>query len=100
MYKQGDNYPRKSKKINELFSVYKNRLIPPQSSVENEVLIVIKEILGFRLRKNEVEYRVVSRTLSIKASSIIKQEIKIKENEVLFELKNRLGERSCPKSIV
>jgi hypothetical protein len=86
--------------IKDLFAKYRNTLQAPQKTVEIEAIRVIGEITNLSLKEGQLEYVVSSRVLSIKASSLIKQEIKLKQNQILAELKKRLGAKNSPQTIL
>lgn len=86
--------------IKDLFSKYKNTLIAPQQSVEIEALRVVGELMGLSLDESQVKYTVSTRTLCFQVSGIIKQEIKIKQKEILEELKKRLGAKNSPNHLL
>lgn len=85
--------------VKDLFAKYKTNLKAPQKTVELEVIRVIGELLGISLKEEQVVYTPNSRTLVFNIPSILKQEIKLKQNEILFELSSRLGDKSSPKTI-
>lgn len=85
--------------IKDLFSKYKNTLIPPQKTVEMETIRVIGECTGLSIKENQITYTVSTRTVNLQVSGMIKQEIKIKSREILKELTKRLGAKSSPLQI-
>ena len=85
--------------VRDLFEKYRKNLQAPQKTVEIESVRVIGEVVGITLREDQVKYTVVSKTLSINASSLIKQELKFHHNTILQVLKERLGKNS-PSCIV
>ncbi len=87
-------------RVGDLFAKYKNILQPPQKSVELESIRVIGEVANIKLSERQVEYTPSSRVLAIKASSLLKQEVKMKNRAILDELKDRLGAKNCPKHIL
>ncbi len=86
--------------IKDLFAKYKHTLVAPQQTVEVEAVRVVGELLGLRLKETQVSYTVSTKTLAITGSSMIKQEVKMKEKEVLAELKKRLGVKNSPQVIL
>lgn len=86
--------------VRDLFAKYRTTLQAPQKSVELESIRVIGEITRIKLNEDQVKYTVASRTLSIKASSLIKQELKFHHESIIKELKKRLGEKSSPQCIL
>jgi hypothetical protein len=86
--------------VKDLFSKYKNTLIAPQSTVELELIRVVGEVIGITLKESQVSYTVSTRTLSLTASGMIKQEVKLREKEVLKELARRLGSKNAPQAII
>jgi len=86
--------------IKDLFAKYKNTLRAPQKTVEIETIRVVGELLGIKIKEDQVTYTVSSRVLHIKAPSIIRQEVQLKNPAILAELKKRLGAKSAPASII
>ncbi len=86
--------------VKDLFAKYRQTLQAPQKSVELEAIKAIGEIVGIGLNEDQVRYTVSSQTLYIKASGMLKQEIKIKEKEIIKNLKQALGTKSSPKTIL
>lgn len=86
-------------KVADLFEKYKKVLRAPQSSVIKEVIEVISDITGVELTPKFIKYAVHSKTVSITAPAVLKQEIKLHQDEILIHLKARLGEASVPKII-
>lgn len=86
--------------VKDLFSKYKLLLTPPQKTVEMEVIRVVGELVGLRLSEQQVTYTVSTRTVLLQVSGMIKQEVKIKQVEILSELKKRLGEKNAPTHIL
>ncbi len=82
--------------IKDLFSKYKNILIPPQKTVEMETIRVIGECTGLSIKENQITYTVSTRTVNLQVSGMIKQEIKIKSREILKELNKRLEKKNSP----
>lgn len=85
--------------VKDLFAKYRTSLKAPQKTVELEVIRVIGELLNLTLREEQVSYTPSSRTLVFNVPGILKQEIKLRQNEILTELSSRLGEKSSPKNI-
>jgi uncharacterized protein (DUF1499 family) len=86
-------------KVADLFEKYKKVLKAPQSSVVKEVIEVIADITGVTVSAKYIKYAVHSRTISITAPAVVKQEIKLHQDEILIHLKARLGEQNVPKII-
>lgn len=87
-------------KVGDLFEKYKKTLIAPQKTVETEALRVIGELVGIKLKEDQLSYTVSSKILYIQASSLIKQEIVFKKEEILTELKRCLGIKNSPQNIL
>ncbi len=86
--------------VRDLFAKYKTTLQAPQKTVELEAILVVGELTGITLKESHISYTVSSRVLHIKAPSIIRQEIQLKNPAVLAELKKRLGTKSSPLTIL
>ncbi len=85
--------------ISDLFSVYKQRLKPPQSSVEQVCYEVIKEVTKLPLSRESVVYTVSTRTISIQAPSLVKTELSFHYDEIKKQLQNKLGVGNAPLHI-
>lgn len=83
-------------KVADLFEKYKTRFKPPQSSVIKEVIEVIEDITSFKLKPEQLKYSVHTRVVSLAVPGILKQEILLKQDEILIHLKARLGEHNAP----
>lgn len=86
--------------VRDLFEKYRKNLQAPQKSVELESIRIIGEITHLKLNEEQVKYTVSSRTLSVNASSLIKQELKFHHKEILAELKDCLGVKNAPQCIL
>ncbi len=86
--------------IKDLFAKYKERLIAPQKTVELCFIKNVGEVTGLRLGEHEVAYTVTTRTLTIKAASIKRQEILLRKEELLDRLKKELGKNACPEALI
>lgn len=87
-------------KVKDLFEKYRKILKAPQKTVELESIRVIGELTQLKLLEHQVVYTVNTRTLTIKASSMLKQEVKMHNKAILEELKKRLGAKSSPLHIL
>jgi len=96
-----DNYkaPLAMKRLGDLFERYRTKIKAPQASVENECIIVIKELTQFDIQLSQLEYIVSTRTISLRVPSILRTEILFKKPEILETLKARLGADNCPTYI-
>ncbi len=86
--------------IKDLFAKYRQTLVAPQKTVEIELIRVVGEVVGVKLREDQVSYTVSTRTVAIRASSLIRQEIRVREADVLRALKGVLGAKNCPLHVL
>lgn len=84
-------------KVSDLFEKYKKVLKAPQASVVKEVIDVVNDLTGIKIDRKFIKYAVSSRTISITAPSVLKQEIKLHQGDILLHLRARLGDNSVPK---
>jgi hypothetical protein len=89
-----------NQQLGNLLERYKRVLKPPQASVEKECVQVIKDLLGVELALSQVSYTVHSKTIYIKAPSVLRSELSRSYPLILRELKARLGEGSSPQTIL
>lgn len=87
-------------RISDLFEVYRKRLRAPQGSVIDAAVEVIHDVLGVVIDKKHLSYTPHSRTLTIKASGMLKTEVNLKKGEILTHLKGRLGPQNAPTTIL
>jgi hypothetical protein len=86
--------------LGNLLERYKRILKPPQATVEKEAIIVIATLTNITLLPHQLSYTVSSRTLIIKAPSIIRSELKIHHPAIVKDLQGRLGAQNAPSTII
>lgn len=86
--------------VRDLFEKYRKNLKAPQKTVEIETVRVIGELLNLKIKEELISYTPSNRTLVLHVPSLLKQEIKLRQNEVLSELNSRLGDKSCPTTLL
>jgi len=86
-------------KVSDLFEKYKARFKPPQRSMINEVVEVITDITGLKIKPEQIKYSVHTKVISLAVPAVIKQEIIFKHDEIIIHLKARLGEYNAPSLI-
>lgn len=97
---------RRSKRSGELTSItslldrYRERLRPPQASVEKVVVAVIQEEIGISLRPEQVSYTVATKTLVLRVPSVLKTELLTKRQTILSVTKQRLGRHNAPETLL
>ncbi|MCA9359906.1 hypothetical protein KC850_02610 [Candidatus Kaiserbacteria bacterium] len=91
--------PKKMKQVGDLFSKYKTLLKPPQSSVEKACSEAILKVTGHCIDKEKISYTVSTKTIHLMVPSVLKTELRFKNNEILKELEGVLGKDSVPKII-
>lgn len=85
-----------NQQLGNLLLRYKKLIKPPQSSVINEVVLVVGEVLGVVLLPSQFDYNVRSKTIYIKTPSLLRTEI-IKKREIIIKtLRERLGDNNYP----
>ncbi len=85
--------------VRDLFEKYRKTLQAPQKTVELEAIRVIGELVHITLKEHQVAYTPSSRVLAINAPSILKQEVALRRDVVLAELKLRLGAKNAPQTL-
>jgi len=60
----------------------------------------LEDITGITLEKTQIKYSIHTKVISLNAPSLIKQEIKLKQDEILIHLKARLGVINTPTLIL
>jgi len=88
------------KKLGDLFSVYKERLVAPQGAVIDTFLEVSHDLLSVQIAKERVSYNPRSKTLSLAIGGPLKAEVLLRKDEILSHIKARLSGRSAPTEIL
>ena len=86
--------------LGNLLARYIKVFKPPQASVEKECIAVIAEVCGITLLPHQIEYRVATRTIQLKAPSLLRSELKLKSGLILAELAKRLDSSTTPTSLL
>lgn len=89
-----------SSQIGNLFERYKERLRPPQASVEKAFVSAIEEVVGYTVKKEQVTFSVATKTISLTVPAVLKSEIKRKQSEIESVLKKKLPAAEVPKVIL
>ncbi len=87
-------------RVSDLFKKYTHVLKAPQEVVVTAFIEVVKDLFQITLNPDQCTYSVASRTLTVRASGMLKTEIVLQKAEVINHLKARLGEQSAPKEIL
>ncbi|OGG61561.1 hypothetical protein A3C87_02855 [Candidatus Kaiserbacteria bacterium RIFCSPHIGHO2_02_FULL_49_34] len=83
-----------------MFAAIAARLIAPQKSVIEAFCVSVEEVLGMKLDPRFVSYVPSSKTLHLNATGMFKQEIKMRQDEILSNLKETIGAKNVPKLIL
>lgn len=86
--------------IGSLFEKYKKILRAPQASVVNEMVVIIHEVTNITLTPKQLSFTVSSRTLTVHAPSIVRQEVKFHEQTILKHAVAKLGTKNAPHVIL
>lgn len=85
--------------LGNLIERYKRILKPPQASVEKQAIETIANITGIVLQADQVGYQTGSRTLIIKAPSLVRSELLLSYDAILKALQAELGTANAPTHI-
>lgn len=80
-------------KLGSLFEKYERLLVPPQASVEKEIIRVIADVCGRTLTREQVVYTVATKSAYLRAPSLLKSEILRFRAEILERLASELAGR-------
>lgn len=86
--------------LGNLFLRYKHLLKPPQSSVELAAIKTIERVTGITLTRSQLVYTVSTRTLIIKAPSLIRSELSLSHSQILAALVEDLGVGNAPLHLI
>lgn len=87
-------------KLSTLFEKYKKVLKAPQGSVIDCFVEVVEDLLRIKIEKDKVTYTVHTKTLAVRVQGPLRNEIRLRKDEILSHMKGRLGEPSAPKEIL
>ena len=88
------------KNIGTLFERYKNILRAPQGTVVTTFQEVVEDLFAYKIKKDNCNYTVASRTIFLNINGPLKTEIMLRKEEILAHLRGRLGDKSAPKDII
>jgi hypothetical protein len=88
------------KHLKDLFAKYREQLIAPEATVVTAFIEVVHDVLGVSLTKESVSYTPANRTLTVRASGVLKNEIALHTEELLAHMKGRVGVKAAPKTIL
>lgn len=96
-----DSYstPKPMKRVGDLFEKYRTKFKAPQATVKKECIIIIKEVSGFDIKIEQIEYSVNTRTVSLQISSLLKSELSFHYPQIILLLNQKLGSDVAPKII-
>lgn len=86
--------------ISGLLDVYKKRLRAPQKTVIAAFCDAVLQVAAITIEPRLVRYIPPTRTITISASGVLKQEIKMREQAVLTQIAKDLGEKNSPQHIM
>lgn len=85
--------------ITDLFQKYRERLVAPERTVITTFCEVVHDLYGIEIPVAVVMYTPRSRSITLRASGVLKQEIALHQSEILSHLQGRLG-RQAPTKIL
>jgi hypothetical protein len=91
---------KEPKRLADFFARYKERLVAPQRSVEERAALVICEYVGVPVSVEQLSYTPSTRTLVVRAPSVIKMEVQQRSVEIIAALTATLGVKSAPHHII
>lgn len=89
-----------STQLGNLLERYKKIFQPPQASVVKEAIVVIEMITTIKLLPQQLTYSVGTKTLIIKAPSVLRSELMPHHQTIIKELQTRLGAQNAPHTLL
>jgi hypothetical protein len=86
--------------VKDLFAKYRSTLIAPQKTVELEMIRAVGEVCNFTLKEEQVVYTVSTKTISLRVPAVLRQEIKLREKDLLKVLAGALGKKNAPLHVI
>lgn len=96
--KKGEDKP--ARLLGGLFEKYKKILKAPEASVTNEFRVVVDELIGIKLKQEQITYKPASRIIYLKTPAPVRSEIKLHKEEIITHLKARLGVSQAPLDVL
>ena len=88
------------KRVGDLFKKYQLHFKPPQATVEKAFVEAVLKVAGFKIDKKSVSYTVSTKTIGLNVPSILKSELRFKHEDILKELRQVLGDKEAPTTIL
>lgn len=88
------------KQLKDLFQKYRERLVAPEATVRDAFVEVVEDVVGIKIAKESVLYVPHNKTISLKVSGVVKQEVFFHKEEIITHLKGRIGVKAAPKEII
>lgn len=86
--------------VSSLFEKYRKTLKAPQKTVVSTFLAALHELFDIKISEEHCSYNPHAKTLSVRASGMIKTKIAIEKRHILNYMREKLGERNAPKEIL
>lgn len=87
-------------RMGTLFDRYKNRLRAPEGSVILMFKEVVHDLYNIDIPKKYLRYSPDTHTLTVLGSGVLRQELQLRQEEILSHLQGRLGDKNIPKIIL
>jgi protoporphyrinogen oxidase len=87
-------------RVSNLFDKYKKTLRAPQKTVINTFIEVVQELYGMTVRPDQCAYSPQSQTLTLRASGMLKTEVRLGKKHIINYMREKLGEKNAPKEIL
>ena len=88
------------KKVSDLFAKYKKILIPPEGPVLDLFCDLVYDLCGYKVDRKQISYNVFTRTIHTRLPGPLKNEIFLKKDDLINQLRIQLGKRGSPKNIL
>ena len=88
------------KKVSDLFAKYKKILTPPEGPVLDAFCELVYDLCGCQVDKKQISYNVFTRTIHTRLPGPLKNEIFLKKDDLINQLKIQLGAKGSPKNIL
>lgn len=88
------------KRVGDLFEKYRLNIKAPQATVKKACVEAIKEVSGFDIKPEQINYVVSTGVISLQIPSVLKSELRFHQDTIIKTLSEKLSGGVAPKTIL
>lgn len=86
--------------LSGILDAYKGRFSAPQQSVIDGFCYVVKTVIGLDIDQKHISYTPSTRTIFVRGPDMMKQELKMREQEIFSAITEKMGKKNTPLHIL